>query len=228
MPVLTDFEQLVSVGKNRTVKLSPGSLAVLFSALDLIGQLHQWRGGSSKLSTAEVDAIDSYVSTAAHELMVGVHVKEIGEPFALFVPEPPEGALALDGSAVLWNQYPLLAEKVPGHWIVGPFIELPDMRTRGLFGVGSGTNGFEVYAGETFGSDFHTLTVNEIPSHDHQQRYGATSGMIQDNGFTGGQSAGTTPAGTPYTPLTTASAGGGQPHPNMPPGVGVYWFIQAE
>lgn len=220
MPVLADFEELVSVGNERTVKLSSSSLAVLFSALDLIGQLHQWRGESSKLSTAEIDAIDSYVSTAAHELMVGVHVKEIGEPFALFVPEPPVGALALDGSAVLLEQYPLLAEKVPGHWIVGPFIELPDMRTRGLFGVGSGTNGFEVYVGETFGSDFHTLTVNELPEHDHSLPLSAST--------SGGSAIFANANRLQQSTKLTSKTGGNAPHPNMPPGIGVYWFIQAE
>lgn len=76
----------------------------------------------------------------------------------------------------------------------------------------------------TYGEYYHTLTTNEMPAHAH--------GAVYQNGNDGGQ--GTGYDGLPFvraggqTPgsqyCETKTAGGGQPHNNLPPAAGVYYW----
>lgn len=66
----------------------------------------------------------------------------------------------------------------------------------------------------TGGEATHTLTIEEMPNHEHNLKY-----------QTGGRATGSEPdigSGTNIGSETTASAGGGQPHNNMPPYKAVY------
>ena len=45
--------------------------------------------------------------------------------------------------------------------------ELPDLRGRTLIGAGLGSGGVDYLPGEAFGSDTTTLTVANLPPHDH-------------------------------------------------------------
>ena len=89
----------------------------------------------------------------------------------------------------------------------------PDLRDR--FVVGAGSN----YAvGNTGGSATHTLTVDEMPSHDHpydgtgggDQYWTLNSSVTQNEGMTSGSREFTTRD-------AVADQGGGQPHNNLPP-----------
>jgi hypothetical protein len=80
----------------------------------------------------------------------------------------------------------------------------------GRFVVGTGTLAPDTYAlGSTGGSARHTLTLAELPAHDH-----ATSWRTAGAGFALG------PYGPPAevgASQRTTSTGGGQPHENRPP-----------
>lgn len=179
-----------------------------------------WQGTETEVEAAIQQVQILMAKLADIQECPEARVHYIGEPFALFVQEAPAGALPMDGVQRLWADYPLLAEKIPGSWISGPYFTLPNMATRGLVGVGAGTGGFEVYAGETFGEAFHTLTVNEMPEHDHTVPLSAST----SSGTAIYASANRLQQST----KATSKTGTGQPHNNMPPGLGAYWFIQAE
>lgn len=81
----------------------------------------------------------------------------------------------------------------------------PDLRNRFIVGAGSSYG-----VGATGGADTVTLTVNQIPSHNHQMNH---TGTGSGNGIQ--QGGGSLP--TTASNIITGAAGGGQPHENRPP-----------
>ena len=93
---------------------------------------------------------------------------------------------------------------------------------QGRFLLGT-SNGYP--AGSQGGEATHQLTVDEMPSHKHAMAYGPES-SASSTGFPYGIAAGSatnSAGGRGYASnLGTFSAGGGQPHNNMPPYLAVY------
>ena len=228
MPDLTSFLELVNVAGEKTVKLSGGSLTVLLSALDLINDPSQWHGTAEDftLTDTERDTVEGYIDAAIYEVLrsVSVSSKEIGEPFALFVDDVPAGSIPMDGSSRLQSQYPALMTKIPESWKDGEFFTLPNMVARGLFGAGE-VQEFSQSAGSVFGERKHQLTGVEMPAHTHQMSKKYDPAPRANNRIS--WSLGTT-AQDEYEDQQTQLNGGSQAHNNLPPGLAVFWFIQAE
>lgn len=74
-------------------------------------------------------------------------------------------------------------------------------------------------AGSTGGEASHTLTVSEMPAHDHEEN-GEMLGYVE-NATWGNELTGNGKVKT-YTYFRTSQTGGGQPHNNMPPYLAVY------
>lgn len=88
---------------------------------------------------------------------------------------------------------------------------LPDLRGRVPIHTGRGAGLTNRPLGSSGGTEATTLTVNQMPAHDHTlteltSPNGTNPGLVIRNGVVG-----TT------TTTTTSSAGGGQAHDNMPP-----------
>lgn len=124
----------------------------------------------------------------------------------------PDGWIPLDGGSVLAVDFPDLAAVVPSSWIVGDDIFMPDMLGRTLVGFGTGYP-----LGETGGEEEHTLTVAEMPAHDHSYELAIPTADIA------GELPDIAVKGT--APDVTGSTGGGDAHNNMPPYLAVYWGI---
>lgn len=123
----------------------------------------------------------------------------------------PEYGLLLDGSTVLKADYPDLWDVLPGGLKDGSNIYLPDFTDRfPMGGVGVGGVGGEAQ---------HTLTLDEIPAHDHGEHTHLP-----------GQASGELPTQVPDFPIPDpfASRGGGLPHNNLPPFVVVKFYVIAK
>ena len=105
---------------------------------------------------------------------------------------------------------------------------LPDLRGRVPVQAGQGPGLPPVSLGEQGGAPSHTLTVNEMPQHQHQN--GASAADQTTNRPTGG----VVPSrGGAYGPAdsagtSTLGAGGSQPHNNMQPYLGLHYIIALE
>lgn len=74
-------------------------------------------------------------------------------------------------------------------------------------------------AGSMGGEAAHTLTVNEMPSHEHRM---TIKGYLNPNAGAGDWQISLSGIGT--LDVVTESVGGGQPHNNMPPYMAVYMW----
>lgn len=188
----------------------PGSLWYLVSgALLYLTET----GNFEQFGTATPEETADFFQQVYEEFLMSqcAYVGEL-RPFS-FSPVP-DGWLLLDGTAVSVTDHPVLAAVVPASWLSGGNINLPDMVARSA--VGSGT-GYDL--GDTGGEENHTLTIEEIPSHNHSYELAVLTADIK----------GELPAPSldALTPAVTGSTGGGDAHNNMQPYLVVNWAIYA-
>ena len=151
----------------------------------------------------------------------------------------PDGWLICDGRSLATQSYPALAVVIGssfGTSGTGTF-KLPDLRGRFPLGSSSANEpGGAISAhpvAQNGGAETHTLTVEEMPSHGHNQRYNTG----QANGATGAYVAGLTYAAsaaralrhenyTTQSAAPIASTGGDAAHNNMPPFLALNFIIK--
>ncbi|GAB5535505.1 MAG: hypothetical protein Rubg2KO_17540 [Rubricoccaceae bacterium] len=97
---------------------------------------------------------------------------------------------------------------------------LPDLRGRTTVHPGDGPGLTPVNVGERAGSNTHTLTANQLPSHTHA----ASQVQVRGNG---NEAVGLAMGGDRGT-AATAPTGGGQTIDHMPPFLGIYHVIALE
>jgi microcystin-dependent protein len=108
---------------------------------------------------------------------------------------------------------------------------LPDLRGRVPVGVGQGSGLTNRIIGQSFGVETVPLTVNQLPSHQHVVNPAASQNEPTsdrpDNHYpaVGGYYAGTTNSNSPMGAPTLGAAGGGQPHNNIQPVLGINFII---
>lgn len=124
----------------------------------------------------------------------------------------PSGYLICDGAAVSRTTYAALFSVCGIKFGAGngtTTFNIPDHRERVSVGYKSGSTEFGTI-GQTFGEKNHTLTIPEIPAHDHTYDYVAISGNYNGSA---------SPVATNPTTGTTGQTGGGGSHNNIQPSI---------
>jgi microcystin-dependent protein len=107
---------------------------------------------------------------------------------------------------------------------------LPDLRGRAPIGTGQGAGLSSIQLGEMSGSETVTLLASQLPAHTHTMP--ASTGAQTTNRPTGAYQA----AGNSYSTATpdvatgpsNAPSGGGQPHDNRSPYLGMNYIIAVQ
>jgi microcystin-dependent protein len=172
-------------------------------------------------------------------LSIGTVLLFAGEATAV-----PTGWLLCDGAAYNTSTYPALFNLIGATYGAAPGqFRVPDLRGRGPMGRDAGQTEFAAL-GQTGGSKTHTLSLNELPAHDHQGAQSAGNhrhNVGTRNFFTSMALAGvnTNPGGDGSdTDLrftfsagdhthTISSEGGGAAHNNLQPYLTMNFIIKA-
>jgi len=120
--------------------------------------------------------------------------------------------LPCNGASYLRADYPDLFAAIGTQWgaVDGAHFNVPDLRSRDIVGAGQGPGLSLRVAGQTFGEEDHTLTIAEMPTHNHAIQDFLTTGTSVPPPLDAGESI-------PHIFNTTANEGGGGSHNNMQP-----------
>jgi microcystin-dependent protein len=135
----------------------------------------------------------------------------------------PAGYLLCDGAQVSRSSYGSLFAAIGTTYGTGngsTTFNLPDLRGRVAVGRDGSQTEFDVL-GETGGAKTHTLTINEMPSHEHGIRGGWGAGSLGAGEF---RADGNNPA-TRWS--NTFATGGGGAHNNLQPYIVTNYIIKA-
>lgn len=192
--------------------------------------------------------VDTQVATKQNTLVSGTNIKTINNqsllgsgniniasgndtlPIGAIVPfsgdSIPTNYLLADGSAVSRTTYSELFDVIGTTYGAGDgstTFNLPNLKGRIPVGLDDSDTSFDTL-GETGGEKTHKLTINEMPSHTHDQYVTANNGnqAIRRDYSSDGSSA-MFPQG-----CATASTGGSQAHNNLQPYITQKYLIKAK
>lgn len=211
------ISEQITRAEDADITLSASSLVLCLCALSQMEFFGQWGG----IDDDDWDTIEAWISKAYLELITPIECGEVAamEIGSVFVwPNSgvtiPETCLPCDGAEYLKSAYPDLYTALGSSWESDAthFI-VPDLRDRVVVGKGT-TFGF----GDTGGETEHTLTVDELPAHDH--------GIGSDVQGVANGSNKRFPTTNDY--IRSTETGGGEAHENMPPYLALVWVIVAE
>lgn len=178
---------------------------------------------TDRVAAAETKAktTDSTITSTKSDLEASIlKAVPIGTIVMWATSTPPEGWLLCNGTAVSRTAYADLF-KVLGTTVGAPSsttFSLPNLSGRFPLGA-SNAHGLH----STGGAETHTLTISEMPSHNH----GVAGNIVQRGSGSDAfrEVAGAYPGGSN---VSSQSVGGGQPHNNMPPFYGINFIIRAK
>lgn len=201
-------------------------LAILASLINLLGNELNYEGDDTNIATIAQTWRDAYVETD----WLGCNTVTIPVGTVVYNPSniPDAGWLLCDGTQYDRVDFPLLSavlpDDVPAWGEDENVFILPNITGRAVIGAGASpltpAQGYDV--GDYGGNPTHTLTLGQIPSHDHvwlDTGAGASGNTLTSNGT--GFSAGNGVASQWETHL----AGSGQAHNNMQPYIPLFAWI---
>lgn len=131
----------------------------------------------------------------------------------------PTGWLLCQGQAVSRTTYVTLWEIIGTTYGVGngsTTFNLPDLRGRTAIGAGQGPGLTNRNLGVTVGAETHTLTVSQMPVHNHGMSKTNAYGLWQDRDVANG-------SGSAWA---TGNQGGNGSHNNMQPSISLSFIIK--
>lgn len=148
--------------------------------------------------------------------------------------DAPADWLLCNGSEVSINDYPDLYEVLRySNWGTpssSSVFVLPDLRGRVPMGAGTGTGLTARALAATTGTETHTLSTAQIPSHTHTlgpgQSFGTNFGGNPGAFATFGLSVGVINQATYQGPYEAQANGGGGSHPNVQPSLVLNYIIR--
>jgi len=195
----------------RPLRIPLPLLAIVSGHLSYLADYYSWElfGDMSvdDCTMAMQSMIDGYYSGVA--MPIGAVTMYAGDTNVL-----PDNVLLCDGSIHDRVDYPSLYAVLASAYIDdADTFHTPDMVD--MFPLGASSN-----AGSTGGEAYHTLTVDELPSHSHaiSNGFGPNVALSAVLGAIEGLSP--IPTGE-----TTTAIGGGQAHNNMPPNHAIAFVI---
>ncbi len=152
----------------------------------------------------------------------------------------PDGWLNCDGSSLSTSTYSHLFGAIQYKYGGSDAsFNLPDLRGRACVGAGQGAGLTNRALGSTGGSETHTLTSGQMPSHTHEitdpgHRHDWNNGVEQDDSDTGTSNNEYTRIGgsvldaiaNATTGISINNTGGGEPHNNMQPFLALHFLIK--
>jgi len=192
----------------------------LIGALELMCDENNW----TERGSASVDFARDKANEMVENLEIDVIIPPaltIGVVMLWLTDDIPDGWLICNGQAVSRATYAELFAVWSTDFGAGDgttTFNLPDYRARLPIGAGLLPSGLaNIGAGGTFGDERVTLSVNEIPAHNHSLARSTTTG-----GSILGSNMGVSTAGVPSI---TGNTGSGQSHNNIPPVIGSHMVV---
>lgn len=145
----------------------------------------------------------------------------------------PNGWLMCDGQSYSISTYRDLYNAIgTTYGGYGQSFQVPDLR--GRFPVGKDTGTFATLGGKG-GEEKHTLTIQEMPSHQHPMNEtvyldtrvrGGTQLFLNDNSSGGRWLSTKKHDNLDFSDIASGATGGGQPHNNLPPYISLNYIIK--
>lgn len=213
-----DYAAMNQLALNDTghfVFLSPWQYNACLSITEQASPLYLWADDQHPLTPSEIDDLDAQLSQTQDQLMTPL----TGLIMPICTSGVPQGMLLCDGSIYQRSDYPLLYDKIELYYIIdSDSFRVPDLRDRFVLGAGpihpDGTDG---------GSSTHTMTIDELVTHSHDNvPHAHSESAAAPSTVTIGlevpvPSAVPAASVTGSTSIDILSTGGGQPMDIMPP-----------
>lgn len=184
------------------------------------------RAGGTLIDANALNKLEQGVKAAS---AAGDDAVPVGAVIAFAGQNAPEGWLLCQGQSLSRTQYPRLFAAIGVQYgaASNSQFSLPDMRTR--VPVGKAAAGTFAVLGAKGGAETHTLTVAQMPAHNHNATTGGkTMGMWKTNAGGGSQwELLSTSGGNQVSGFDISNTGGGQAHNILQPYIVMNFIIRA-